>query len=276
MARLLPCLSLLCMLVSSFATHALQPLEDHELSGVTGRDGMVLGVSLEMNTDFVWEDTDGTGVPPGQFAGMLYSPDLQVDGLITVTIDAGSSAGNQANSGVLSLKAEIPRVTLNNFSLYVLDSGAPAGDRNAVAGLARTAASALHMDINGGSASPVMTINRIDMGDVTLVMQMGAEAANFVTVSQGSTLTVDMDTVAVNDINGGGSLNASRVTVSNLDITGTKIGITESGMLIYLPPGATAMDIAMSDVAFDTDVVGDVYTNLLASVDPVIIEISGK
>jgi len=275
MARLPTCLLLLCAM-SSFSAYALQPLEDHELSGVTGRDGMVLQVSLEMNTDFVWEDTDGTGVAPGQFAGMLYSPDLQVDGLITLSIDAGSSAGNLANSGVLSVKAEIPSVSLNNFSLYVLDSGAAAGNRDAVAGLARTAASATQMDINGGAATPVMTVNRIDMGDVTLVMQMGAEAANFVTISQGSTLTVDMDTVAINDVNGGGSVNASRVTVSNLDITGTKIGITESGMLVYLPPGATAMDIAMSDVAFDTDVVGDIYTSLLASADPVIIEISGK
>ena len=74
--------------LSSFAVSAfaLSPMQDSDLSAVSGQDGVTIGANLNIDVGaFVYQDTDGTG-------GSIAFKDIQIRGGMAVEIDIISNA----------------------------------------------------------------------------------------------------------------------------------------------------------------------------------------
>jgi hypothetical protein len=77
----------------ALSASAMTPIQDAELSKVTGQDGVSIGANLNIKMDsFVYTDTDAVDPTTGLGGGSVSFNGIQVKGLIAATIDILSKA----------------------------------------------------------------------------------------------------------------------------------------------------------------------------------------
>ena len=88
--------------------------------------------------------------------------------------------------------------------------------------------------------------------------------------------TLTLTNFALNDIAGGGALSSTQIDISGLDVTGTTVALTATGMEIVTGAALNNVDITINDLILGGGaVMGDVYiTGLDMSTQT--ITISGK
>jgi hypothetical protein len=77
----------------ALSASAMTPIQDAELSKVTGQDGVSIGANLNIKMDsFVYTDTDAVDPTTGLGGGSVSFNGIQVKGLIAASIDILSKA----------------------------------------------------------------------------------------------------------------------------------------------------------------------------------------
>ena len=176
--------------LSSFAVSAfaLSPMQDADLSAVSGQDGVTIGANLNIDMgSFVYTDTDGATGTPGldTAAGSVAFKDIQIRGAIAVEIDIISNsaakltlaavgvAGSDAATTAFLPAGDVVRIALPDVAV----GNAAPGKSHAVtvAGAART------------TNNLFVGVNRIEMGNST--KSFGAFAMNDIKM-QGTTARI--------------------------------------------------------------------------------------
>lgn len=243
--------------VAPMSALALEPMQDEALSGVTGQDGISIGITTNITTDLFIEDTDGHADigTAGANAGFMAIQGVNVNGQINLDIDSASAAGTDGTGGVLVIGVELPNLTLANLSLGVTGSSAADGDRVSADGLTRVG------DAQAGTVTEVLAMGTIDLNGLEMDIQLGPDAANFLALS-GTIDDIAITDFTLNDANNGGSLFASSVNVSALTLDGTTVAIDGAGMQVTLGAGVSTdvslMGLGMGDSTTSAPI-GNVY-----------------
>ena len=247
---------------------ALEPMQDEALSGVTGQDGITIGLSLNATLDLGIEDTDGfTGGPANP--GMILIDDMGLTGDISIVVDSASSGTGE---GVLQAAISIPTLTLDTGDIYV---GEGTDGTDVAAGINKVGSELTA--VSGGE--PLIDSVGITLNDVNLAVQLGSDAANFFALSTSTTLTIDIGTLgdygtgtAANDnfvlrdqsTGGGGAMVADQISIRNVDVNGITGSITNAGLAIATNGALSDVQVAAMGVAFGADdgsaaSIGNVY-----------------
>lgn len=150
---------------------ALEPMQDEALSGVTGQDGINIGIETNaLNMDVLVHDKDGyTGASLAGDSGAIVITDLGVDtkgNEIELDIDAD---GNGGTAPVLNVAVSIPTgTTINTGAISVSDSDRDSGTWGKV----------------GSESDTILKNTEITLGSTDLNIQLGNEA-------QGSMIVLD-------------------------------------------------------------------------------------
>lgn len=240
---------------------AMEALDDATMSGVTGQDGIRIGLSLNQTMDILIDDTDGldTGTGPNTHtgAGGIFIDNMGMSGSATIDIDAGGDT----TDGVLVVQVALS----NNFAittgdLYAVDTAAGGGNFVAPSNVAIL------------DSTTITFASGLD-----LEIQLGDGAANFMEIT-GDAGTISFTNFALNDIAGGGALRAASLAIGGLNLTGTTVALTATGMSITMGGALTAVSVTMTDLSIGdatAPVIGDVYiTGLNMAGD--VVTISGK
>jgi hypothetical protein len=235
---------------------AMEALDDSTLSGVTGQDGITLGLNLNATLNVGIEDTDGhTGAPN---PGLILLVGHSLNGTANVVIDAGENAGGS----VLRVGVSIPTLTMNTGNIYV----APGTDgTNVAAGIA-------NVNTQAGAVTDELIKNvSITLNDLDLGIELGDGATNFLSIATTSVLTIDIgtlgdagDSFVLNDLGagGGGSLTVDQLSIQNVDLDGITANITTAGLEISTNSALSSINLAMMGVAFgdaSASPIGNIY-----------------
>ncbi|MCC1498258.1 DUF6160 family protein [Alcanivorax sp. 1008] len=244
---------------------AMEALDDATLSDVTGQTGIQIGLSLTQTMNVLIDDTDGLDVGTGPAAytaaGGILIQNMGITGTATIDIDAGGNA----TDGVLVVQVALANgFNIDTGDLYAVDT---------------TAGSGAYSSGNGANTPPTTAIldsvNVAFASGLDLEVQLGDGAANFAELT-GDIGTLTITNFALNDIAGGGALSSTQIDISGLDVTGTTIALTATGMEIVTGASLNAVDITINDLILGGGAaMGDVYiTGLDLSAQT--ITISGK
>jgi uncharacterized protein DUF6160 len=230
---------------------SMEALEDSALSGVTGQDGISIGLATDIQASVRIHDKDGISL--GDLAGDAGA--LVIDGFaitranatdaIELTIDADggttNTTGPTLNIGV-SLPADL---TVNLGTLAVAES----------AGASDTG------DWNVSGNVDVINLGSMTMGATTLNIQLGNEPqGNMIALDTTITGGISISGFAVNDANSGGSLSANLSVFDNggtdltvatgIDIDNTSGPGGNGALVIGLDGigGASGMDVRLADL----------------------------
>lgn len=212
-----------------FSALAAESLDDAMLSGVTGQDGIVINLDLNVTTNAIIHDTDGIDnvSTAYSFDGAIIVTGLNIDtggNDIRLEIDAGDSTTASGTAPVLNINVAIPTGTaIQTGTLRVGNS-----NRDDASGWGYEA----------GSVSGVIMSNAtITLGATTANIQLGNEA-------QGNMIQVD--TV----ITGGVSIANSTLYDAGGALTGGVIG---SSIIQILDNGGAdlTVDVGMDLTAAD-------------------------
>lgn len=240
---------------------AMEALDDATLSDVTGQTGIQIGLSLTQTMDVLIDDTDGLDVGTGPathtVSGGILIQNMGITGTATVEIDAG---GESTVDGVLVVQVALANgFNIDTGDLYAVDTNDAADGTFTAPG-----ATAILDSVNVAFAS-----------GLDLEIQLGDGAANFMELT-GDIGTLTLTNFALNDIAGGGALSSTQIDISGLDVTGTTVALTATGMEIVTGAALNNVDITINDLILGGGaVMGDVYiTGLDMSTQT--ITISGK
>ena len=241
---------------------SMEAMEDSALSGVTGQDGISIGLSLNATLDVGIEDTDGLGAPSTN-SGLIIMDNVGLAGNISIEVDAASTA---SGGGVLEVGVSIPSLTIQTGDLYV---GQGTDGSDVGAGLTN-----LGTEVAAVSAGdPLLDSVSLTLNDVDLTIQLGSEASNFLSLATTSVLDIDIGTLNDGTDNltlreqsasGGGALVADQVAIRNVDVNGITGSITTSGLEIATNSALSGIDVAMMGLALGADdgtapAIGNVY-----------------
>ena len=111
--------------LSSFAVSAfaLSPMQDSDLSAVSGQDGVTIGANLNIDVgSFVYTDTSSGG-------GSIAFNGIEIRGAIAVEIDIIDNASAKATLGAIGVAADATGLGLKaSQTKGILNDFAPAGD----------------------------------------------------------------------------------------------------------------------------------------------------
>ena len=230
---------------------SMEAMEDSALSGVTGQDGISIGLSLNATLDVGIEDTDGLGAPSTN-SGLIIMANVGLAGNISIEVDAASTA---SGGGVLEVGVSIPSLTIQTGDLYV---GQGTDGSDVGAGLTN-----LGTEVAAVSAGdPLLDSVSLTLNDVDLTIQLGSEASNFLSLATTSVLDIDIgtlndgtDNLTLRDqsASGGGALVADQVAIRNVDVNGITGSITTSGLEIATNSALSGIDVAMMGLALGAD-----------------------
>ena len=236
------------------AAMAMEPMQDEALSGVTGQDGISIGLQTNLTAGLKIHDTDGAAGVTGVTAngagaividGFSISRDATTDTIdITIDADDGGTGGAFLNVGV-----SLPNnLTIALGGLNVADSGRTAGG-----GTWSTSATVSA----GSTATPVPLINlgTMTLGATTLNIQLGNEPqGNMIAIDTTISGGINISGFAINDANSGGALSTDLQIVDNggtvLSVD-TGIDITSNGLVIGLGgigDTANGLDVRMANL----------------------------
>lgn len=254
---------------------AMQQMDDEALSGVTGQDGIRIGLGLNANLNVGIEDTDGHANATD--AGLILLVGHSLVGDVTIDIDAGTNL----NGSVLRLGIDIPTLTIQTGDIYVA-AGTDGSDVAAgIANVNNLAASAILADALIENVS-------LTLSDLSLGIELGDGASNFLSIATNSMLTIDIgtlgngtDSFVLNDLgaNGGGSVVIDQLSIQNVDLGGLTANVTSVGLEISTNGALSDLDLAMMGLALGDSAtaapLGNVYVTGL-NMSNQTITISGK
>lgn len=253
---------------------AMEPLQEEELSNVTGQDGISIELDVNMSMDLGFEDTDGVpgfldlaGTITAENAGMIYLPGLSVNATgVTIDIDAGARNTGVGGDGVLMVDIAVPALSigtagdpLDNFELYVEGSGLD----NAVANLnyateQRDAATALtRLDNVGtlaGTEDPVLSLDSVTLTNMDVQLQLGDGAENLIQVTNAAAFSIQSTDLVLRDLSSTGALTADEVLIQNIELQGMTVSVVDDAAgagLQIVAPASPNMAIAVTGVGFD-------------------------
>jgi hypothetical protein len=263
---------------------AMQPLQDEEMSSVTGQDGISIQLDVDMSMDLGFEDTtglggydlDGAGTTADN-AGMIFMPGISVFGNdINIEIDAGARAGGSGagSDAVLLVQIDVPQLTIgddgdpvNNFELYIQGSGLGATDdeRDANLALGRLAA----VSANRGDA--VLTLNSIQLTGMKMDLQLGDGAENLIQITEADALTIESTNMVLRDLsdNGGGAIIASELRIDQIELEGTTISViddVDGPALQISAPASPNMAVAITGFGFSDGNIPATNSNVMGNV----------
>lgn len=253
---------------------AMQAMDDEALSGVTGQDGISIGLQLDATLNVGIEDTDGHVNAPD--AGMILLVGHSLNGTVNLDIDAGTNA----NGSVLRIGVEIPTLTIETGDIYVV-AGTDGTDIDAGIANVNTLAAA------ADPANALIENVSITLNDLNLGIELGEGANNFLSISTNSMLDIDIGTLGnaadnfqLNDqgANGGGSVTIDQIAIRNIDLGGLTANITTNGLEISTNAALSNMDLAMMGLTLGDAAsasLGNVYVTGL-NMSNQTITISGK
>jgi hypothetical protein len=247
--------------VAPMSALALEPMQDEALSGVTGQDGISIGLNLDATLNVGIEDTNGFTGNTG--AGMILIENMGLStgtGDLNLVIDSASSG---SGGGVLQVSIQADELTVDTGDLYV---GQGTDGTDVAAGIAKVGTELTAVQ---GSAftDPVLESVSITLNDLELSLQLGSEASNLFAISTTSVLSIDIGTLAdgtdnltLNDASGNGSLSVDQLSLNNLDVDGITGQVTTSGLVINTNGALTGVQVAAMGVQLGTaDSIGNVY-----------------
>ncbi len=236
-------------------------MQDEDLSGVTGQDGISIGLNLDATLNVGIEDTNGFTGNTG--AGMILIENMGLStgtGDLNLVIDSASSG---SGGGVLQVSIQADELTVDTGDLYV---GQGTDGTDVAAGIAKVGTELTAVQ---GSAftDPVLESVSITLNDLELSLQLGSEASNLFAISTTSVLSIDIGTLAdgtdnltLNDASGNGSLSVDQLSLNNLDVDGITGQVTTSGLVINTNGALTGVQVAAMGVQLGTaDSIGNVY-----------------
>lgn len=147
------------------ASFAMQPMNESQMSGVTGQDGITLSITTpNLTLDQVIYDRDGIGATVGttgmaaNAAGAIVIQNMVVNtggNAITVDVDAGQTAGG---APVLNIGVTLPaNITIQTGDLSVANTTAARGDWNYT-----------------NQSAVILNSSTITLGTTNLNIQLGA------------------------------------------------------------------------------------------------------
>lgn len=229
---------------------AMEALDDAAMSGVTGQDGITLGLSLNASLNVGIEDTDGLGAASSApNPGMILLVNNSLTGTVNVVIDSGENA----TGPVLRVGVNVPTLTVQTGDVHVVagtdGSDVAAGFTNLDTQVAAVAGAT--------PLTPLLENVSITLNDLDLGIELGAGAANFLAIATTSILTIDIgalgdaaDSFVLNDLgaSGGGSVFMDQVSIRNVDLNGITANITNAGLVVSTNAALADMDIALMGV----------------------------
>lgn len=258
------------------AGFAMEPMEDEALSGVTGQDGLSIGLSVNTTMNVTIEDDDGLGNAPVASTAAYANPGMiQITGMgfnsngnIDIDIDAGSDATMTSNAQ-LNVYVDVPNgatLTTGNLTVQGSDGAfATNGAQSAtiIPSTTITLGSGLQMEINLGHEGTGEAFINLD--------------ANLGTITFGTVGNV-ADNFAIDDADGS-SIFMDAMSVSGLDMTGTTVDVDATAGL-QVTVGATALTnvgMTMTDLSLNGGgaTVGDVQITGL-DLSGTVISINGR
>ena len=247
----------------------LQLMGDDEMADISGQDGISVSINnIDYNVDMAWEDTTGLGPGSGfeEFGMVLARTVLTTAGSIDIDIDAGSGAVGVAG-GVIQLQVSLPEMTFSQFRVYV--GGVGVGSVTSGAGLERFNDFRDRIDTNTPPIDTILSADDIVVSEVDLVLQLGEEAQNLVRIGAAGGVTVTANNVLIHDrsASGGGAIIMDSLTLSDMDVDGTVIGLVSSGLRITTPStgghSVSVMGLGFADGAgVRQNTVGDMYVDM--------------
>jgi hypothetical protein len=246
----------------------MEAMEDSALSGVTGQDGISIGLNTELSAELRIHDADGFADPAGNTSNdrldsaALIFQDFAITAIgggaaqIDLEIDAGTNAGNDPT---LNINVDLANgIDVNMGDLDVADSG-------------RTTASTISA---GWTVGTSVGTNRVDsvisLGSLTLGagtslnIQLGNEAqgdmiAIDTTISNG----ISINGFAINDADSGGGITQDVSIVDNggTDLTvSTGINVDTDSLNIGLSGigNAGGMDVRLANLNIGNGTGGNV------------------
>lgn len=254
---------------------AMQQMDDEALSGVTGQDGISIELNLNASLNVGIEDTDGHASATD--AGLILLVGHSLVGDVTIDIDAGTNA----NGSVLRLGIDIPTLTIQTGDIYV---AAGTDGSNVAAGITNVKDLAALAD----PADALIENVSLTLSDLSLGIELGDGASNFLSIATSSMLTIDIgtlgndtDSFVLNDLgaNGGGSVVIDQLSIQNVDLNGLTANVTSDGLEIRTNGALSNLDLAMMGLALGDSAtaapLGNVYVTGL-NMSNQTITISGK
>ena len=247
--------------VAPMSALALEPMQDEALSGVTGPDGISIGLNLDATLNVGIEDTDGFAGNTG--AGMILIENMGLStgtGDLNLVIDSASSG---SGGGVLQVSIQADALTVNTGDLYV---GQGTDGTDVAAGIAKVGTELTA--VQGSTFSdPILESVSVTLNDLELSLQLGSEASNLFAISTTSVLSIEIGTLAdgsdnltLNDAAGGGALSVDQLALNNLDVDGITGQVTTSGLVINTNGALSGVEVAAMGVQLGTaDSIGNVY-----------------
>ncbi len=247
--------------VAPMSALALEPMQDEALSGVTGQDGISIGLNLDATLNVGIEDTDGFAGNTG--AGMILIENMGLStgtGDLNLVIDSASSG---SGGGVRQVSIQADALTVNTGDLYV---GQGTDGTDVAAGIAKVGTELTA--VQGSTFSdPILESVSVTLNDLELSLQLGSEASNLFAISTTSVLSIEIGTLAdgsdnltLNDAAGGGALSVDQLALNNLDVDGITGQVTTSGLVINTNGALSGVEVAAMGVQLGTaDSIGNVY-----------------
>lgn len=233
---------------------AMEPMEDNQLSNVTGQDGLSIGLSTSQTMDVIIEDTDGTSVSAYSTTGSIVISNAGLDttvatGDLQIDVDAG---GNGTN-GMLNVVVTIPNNTeLTTGDIGVADgdgSGGTTGTSNIIPSTTVTFSNGATLDMELGNEDTAFLEFTGDLGTITF-----GDAAN-------ATDNFEIQDGGDNSTNPNSSISMDELAISGLDMSGTTVDVTTAGLEIVNGSNLNNVDIDITQLSLNggTDTVGNVY-----------------
>ena len=146
----------------AFAASAMTPIQDAELSTVSGQDGVSITANLNIKIDsFVYTDTDAVDASTGLGGGSVSFNGIKVNGLVAASIDILSKASFLQAAGAAGVT--------NPGSFYspstggdVVQIAVPADVQVAAGKFLNVSVDAIKMGNNAASFGSI-AMNQIDM-----------------------------------------------------------------------------------------------------------------
>lgn len=261
---------------------AMEPLEDEALAAVTGQDGVTIHFQTPESSPLTFnmyiEDTDGLGARDGanqqiidvhenyeqfsQSAGEKFSQagfvalqniQLKAEAGTTINIDAGSSNGAGAGSGVLRVDVYVPELIINpdadsplRIGLAGVGAASDSEVRDAVKGWER-------IDSRKSHIAEVLILDNIKITNVDFALELGPEAEQFLKVSEDAdNFDYELNHYQFNDMaeEGGGALTVGKLSVENVNLAGTTASVTDLGLAFTFGSQSKELDLSLKDVGF--------------------------
>ncbi len=237
---------------------AMEPLQDSEMSSVTGQDGVSINLSnVNLTMDVGIEDTDGVATGGSTYTepGLLLMQGQGVDtgtDSINIEMDVGDNTTTTDNSAMLEVRVDIPEVTVDTGDVYAVE-GTDGSDISAGISNVTSQAGAV------AAGDALLENTSITLNNLELTVQLGEEEDDFLNIASSSVVTISFgsltdtsDNFTINDASSGESISMGEQRITNIDLTTDGIAGNVEPEGLVLSVGAsdlTDVNVAMMDVS---------------------------